>query len=199
MNNNIEGFHATTKKAAIEISDTQKFKSDDRNSSKKFLGRGVYFYLDRANAIDWTIKMYKDNHEDKLPQESSEIIENYRIVNANIEANEKRILDLDKREAIKKLDIMAELVKKSLGKYSTQYNDKPVAVLLNYLERKNFICDIDIVMKTFPYPVNSNDFLRGINKINKTMICVKNNNVISDAKISKKITQKEYNFSMLIY
>lgn len=61
MNNNkIEGYHATTKKYAIEISETQKFKIDNEKANQKFLGRGIYFYLDRANAVDWTIKMYKD-------------------------------------------------------------------------------------------------------------------------------------------
>lgn len=200
MNNNkIEGYHATTKKYAIEISETQKFKIDNEKANQKFLGRGIYFYLDRANAVDWTIKMYKDKKNKQLPNNPNEIIDNYRIITADIINNENRILNLDTRENINKLNVMADLIKQKLEKYSMQSNDKILGVILNYLEKNNFLEDIDAVKRTFPYPIESTKKIKGINCINKTMICVKNNCIIDNIKISKKITQKEYNYSMIIY
>lgn len=200
MNNKrIEGYHATTKKYAIEINKTQIFKVDNEKANQKFLGRGIYFYLDRANAVDWTIKMYKNENNKQLPENANDIIENYRVLTADIIVDESKILDLDERQNIEKLNIMINLVKQHLKKYSAQNNNKFLAVVLNYLEKNNYLEGIDVVQRTFSYPVASTQEVKGINYINKTMICVKNNCVISNIKISKKITLKEYNYSMIIY
>lgn len=190
-------YHATLKNNAVEITNTQIFKYDKHAINQKFLGEGIYFYTERINAVDWTIKMYKDENR-KLPDNASEIIDNYRIVTADILVDEKRVLNLDLREEIEKINILANIVNDHLGKYAQHYN-KPVDVLLNYLMKNNFLNNIDIVEKTFTYPVKSNKYLSGVNYINKKVICIKNNNIITNANISKKITQKEYNNSIFIF
>ena len=191
-------YHATLKENAIEITNTQTFKYDKHTINKKFLGGGIYFYTERINAVDWTIKMYRDDNG-KLPDSSSLIINNYRIVTADLLTDESRTLDLDSREGISKVNVLANMVSNHLKQYSNCYNDKPLAVLLNYLKKKNFLDNIDIVQKTFTFPVKTNEYLKGVNFIYKKVICVKNKTIIKNANISKKISLKEYNNSISIF
>lgn len=193
-----ERYHATLKENAIEITNTQTFKYDKHTTNKKLLGGGIYFYTERIHAVDWTIKMYRDDNG-KLPDNSLVIINNYRIVTADLLTDESRILDLDSREEINKINLMANMVTNHLKQYSNCYQDKSLAILLNYLKKKNFLDNIDIVQKTFTFPVKTNKYLKGVNFIHKKVICVKNNSIIKNANISRKISLKEYNNSISIF
>lgn len=192
----IELYHATLKENALSMTNSQEFICNEKKADNEFLGRGAYFYNIRQNAVDWTIKMYKDVHRGKLPQNAIAIIDKYRIVNADIEVKNSNILDLDNRINIKKMNDFANLVSEKLGMNITSDNYKPLAVLLNYMERENYLEGIDIVQKDFGFPTNLNKNLDKLKFINKKVICVKNNNIIKKMKIAKKINQKEFEDSM---
>lgn len=192
----IELYHATLKEKAISMTNSQKFICNEKKADNEFLGRGAYFYNVRQNAVDWTIRMYKNKHKGKLPQNATAIINKYRIVNADVEVKNNKILDLDDRVNLKRINDFANLISGKIGINIASDEYKPLAVLLNYMERENFLEGVDIIQKDFGFPINLNKNLDKLKFINKKVICVKNNNIIKKMKIAKKISEKEFEDSM---
>lgn len=191
----IELYHATLKKSAIAMTESQKFICNEENANNEFLGKGAYFYETRQEAVEWTLKMYKDKNG-HYPTNCNEIIENYRIVIAKVKFLKKEVLNLDKREKIKQLNEIAKQVSSKLNLDLLQEKYKPLAVLLNYLEKEGWIEGVSIVERTFPFPIKMDNVIKKISEINKKVICVKDTNIINKMRIDKKITKKEYEDSL---
>lgn len=187
----IKLYHATLKDSAISMTKSQEFICNERNANNEFLGRGAYFYKTRQEAVEWTLKMYKDKYG-HYPNNYDDIFKNYRIVVADIEYSKNEVLDLDERENIRKIREIAKIVSDKLNLDLLQGKYNSLAVLLNYLETENYIQGINIVERTFPFHMQLEEIFKSINVLNKKVICVKNTNIIKKMNIDKKITKKEY-------
>ena len=132
----IEGFHSTTQRYADMIKKTGKFKPSTKDN--EWLGKGVYFWSEYIDALFWVERSYKEENE-------------MCIITATISEDEKRILDLDVSENMKKLNDFATTFNEEIKEKKFSLNFK------NEKEMRCFYCEsfkrkynINVIIYSFP-------------------------------------------------
>ena len=179
----IIGYHGTTKENALKIYDSQAFIPNEDEKNELFLGRGVYFYLEKNNAVFWNIKRMKDkNKKIEYTVYSSE----YDILEALIEMEEDEILDLDQIENYLKFKKYLERVSNILNESEFYKNAKNKdAALINFMEKRGDLGSTKVIKKIFYLRNGTFDNIR----LSRTMFCVKDEKVIGPIMISEIVSK----------
>ena len=179
----IIGYHGTTKENASKIYNSQTFIPNEDEKNELFLGRGVYFYFEKNNAVFWNIKKMKEEHKkiDYIVYSSE-----YDILEVLIGMEEDEILDLDKIENYFKFKKYLERVSKILNQSEIYKNAKNKdAALINFMEKRGELEGVKIIKKIYHQRNDTFDNIR----ISRTMLCVKDENVIGPIMISEIVTK----------
>lgn len=179
----IIGYHGTTKENASKIYNSQTFIPNEDEKNELFLGRGVYFYFEKNNAVFWNIKKMKEEHKkiDYIVYSSE-----YDILEVLIGMEEDEILDLDKIENYFKFKKYLERVSKILNQSEIYKNAKNKdAALINFMEKRGELEGVKIIKKIYHQRNDTFDNIR----ISRTMLCVKDENVIGPIIISEIVTK----------
>ena len=179
----IIGYHGTTKENALKIYDSQAFIPNEDEKNELFLGRGVYFYLEKNNAVFWNIKRMKDkNKKIEYTVYSSE----YDILEALIEMEEDEILDLDQIENYLKFKKYLERVSNILNESEFYKNAKNKdAALINFMEKRGELGSTKVIKKIYYQRNGTFDNIR----LSRTMFCVKDEKVIGPIMISEIVSK----------
>ena len=177
------GYHGTTKENALKIYDSQAFIPNEDEKNELFLGRGVYFYLEKNNAVFWNIKRMKDkNKKIEYTVYSSE----YDILEALIEMEEDEILDLDQIENYLKFKKYLERVSNILNESEFYKNAKNKdAALINFMEKRGELGSTKVIKKIYYQRNGTFDNIR----LSRTMFCVKDEKVIGPIMISEIVSK----------
>lgn len=127
----ITGYHGTSKSAAKQIIEEQKFTLSKKNT--EWLGSGVYFYPNYSDALEW-----KD-------------IDEHAILHSVICVNENEVIDLSKAKGKALLHNCKQILKATL-------DDEIVKQLDNIEERQCYVCNflwkanpkIKVIIGEFP-------------------------------------------------
>ena len=179
----IIGYHGTTKENASKIYNSQTFIPNEDEKNELSLGRGVYFYFEKNNAVFWNIKKMKEEHKkiDYIVYSSE-----YDILEVLIGMEEDEILDLDKIENYFKFKKYLERVSKILNQSEIYKNAKNKdAALINFMEKRGELEGVKIIKKIYHQRNDTFDNIR----ISRTMLCVKDENVIGPIIISEIVTK----------
>ena len=179
----IIGYHGTTKENASKIYNSQTFIPNEDEKNELFLGRGVYFYFEKNNAVFWNIKKMKEEHKkiDYIVYSSE-----YDILEVLIGMEEDEILDLDKIENYFKFKKYLERVSKILNQSEIYKNAKNKdAALINFMEKRGELEGVKIIKKIYHQRNDTFDNIR----ISRTMLCVKDEIVIGHIIISEIVTK----------
>lgn len=184
------GFHGT-EKSNIQSICINNFNENNDKFNKLFLGAGIYFFCKYEDAIDWNIKESR-KVLNRLPF-FLELKQNYGTIKSNITCNKNRILNLDNKEMLFKLEILLE---KYEGKLSTkieyiQAQNKTSAVLNMLYKRKKI--NKDIIIKTFIETIDTKKSLSSLKNYPRKMFCVKNPNLISNREDYDCLTEELFN------
>lgn len=179
----ITGYHGTTKENALKIYDSQAFIPNEDEENELFLGRGVYFYLEKNNAVFWNIKRMKDrNKKIGYTVYSSE----YDILEALLETEEDEILDLDQVENYLKFKKYLERVSNKLNESELYKNAKNKdAALINFMEKHGELGSTKVIKKIYYQRNGTFDNIR----LSRTMLCVKDEKVIGPIIISEIVSE----------
>ena len=183
----ILGYHGTTKINADNIYKTQLFIPNEDKTNALFLGRGVYFYPEKNDAVFWNINsMLKEN---KLVEYNRYKMD-YSVVEVLMECKEDEILDLDNIENYLNFQIYLESVNEKLvnSDFYKRAKNKDAA-LINYMEKHGALDGIKIIKKTF---FQNNKVLDKI-KICRVMFCIKDEKIIKEIMISSEISEDVFN------
>lgn len=94
----LTGYHGTSKQNAENIINQNMFLVS--NGSKEWLGRGIYFYPNFADALQWSTKEYQDGGV---------------VIHALIKVRENEIIDLDTDSGKKLINDMMDIIDESLN------------------------------------------------------------------------------------
>lgn len=191
----IEGYHGT-KSENIELICIENFNVNKDSNDKLFLGSGIYFFIELSDALDWNIKKYKEIHHCIPTYEK--IIEKYGIIKSIIVVDKEEILDLDKKDILRKFEL---LISKCNGKLITkeQYKNasNKTAAIINMMYSRGEI-KRKVLLKTFFEPIGTK-YLQGLKNYPRKMVCVKNNDVIKENIKVNKISKEEYDNIIYFY
>ncbi len=151
-------------------------KGDDH-----WLGNGVYFFVDFKHAYKWICYMYRSRNG-KLPI-NNHVTKSYLVLQANINVDEQRILDLDDEDIILELQYIKEnviniLVKNKKFRKKDIKNIKDGVILNVMFNEMDYLELYDMVSYTFPTDMNSGRCSKI--SVKEKQLCVKNPSIISN-------------------
>ena len=187
----IDGYHGTKRKNAKKIIKQQQFIPGEDEDNEDFLGRGIYIFRNDEHAVLWNLKKAKD--EGKINLHYNDYVAKYVVVLANITVEKKNILDLEDINDIVKYDKICKRFQKEFEddeEYSTaNYKDRAI---INYFYKKRYMDNIYAIRKIIGQKTNTID-LNISSYLQRDIICVKNDKIISDISIQKDIENSTYN------
>lgn len=183
----IIGYHGTTKTNAFNIYSSQCFIPNEDEQNKLFLGRGIYFYCDKKDAVFWNIKNMRDA---RLKQEYMTYVKEYDILEVLIGVEEEELLDLDDLNNYLKFQNYCERVSNVL-KTSDFYKNaqNKDAAIINFMEKRGELGKTKVIKKIYS---QSNRFFDKI-KVYRTMLCVKDKSLIDAIMVSETISESIFN------
>lgn len=185
-------YHGTTKENAKNIKQMNRFVIKEDINNKAYLGTGIYFFEDYKHAIFWNMRNYKRvNYLRKNNITYLEYINNYDIVDAIINVEERNYLDLDDVNNIWKFDRLVRSIDSklaSLPEYQNATNKN--AAIINYLQKNGFLEGILVISKFFKQDIHVSK-LHSIKEIERKVICVKDDRIIKFIDIHEKISQQD--------
>jgi len=191
----IEGYHGTERKN-IELICANNFIVNQDLNNKLYLGSGVYFFIELSDALDWNIKEYKKRYNCIPIYEK--MVEQYGIIKSIIIVREDEILDLDKKDALRKFEL---LISKCSGKLFSkeQYKNakNKTAAIINMMYSRGEI-KRKVIIKTFFEEIGAK-YLYSFKKYPRRMLCVKNNDVIKENTSINETSKEEYDSIIYFY
>ena len=153
----------------------------------------IFFYLS-DDALDWNIKSFIKEFS-VLPQYNA-LLSKYSMIESSIKVNEQDFLDLDEKENLYKLEMLADKIKNKLA-MSQEYARAPnkTAAILNMLYKKR-LTSKKIISKTFFETINTKE-LHSFKNYPRKMFCVKDKSIIFENKEKLDIDKKS--FESIIY
>ncbi len=186
-----EIYHGTTSENAEKIINMNKFYPGEEKVDEQFLGKGIYFFRNSQHAVMWNIKRAKDVKLRNLPYKR--YIQKYSILKSKIEYNRKNLLDLNDANDIAKYDKICKRIKRQFlydQEYQTAlHKDRAI---INYLYKKNLMEGIYIIRKISGQRPKV-DELNVTDWIQRDILCVKDDKIITDVGQRIIIEEKEYN------
>lgn len=184
----IEGYHGT-KSENIELICTGNFNINEDIINKLYLGSGIYFFVELSDALDWNIKEYIKEH--KCIPSYEKITKEYGIIKSIIVVSKCEILDLDKKDILRKFEL---LISRCNGKLVTKEQYKKASnkttAIINMMYKRGEI-KRKILMKTFFEPIGTKH-LHGLKNYPRKMICVKSNDLIKEKTKINEISKEDY-------
>lgn len=195
MDEEIVGYHGTKKELVESICTNNFFINEDENN-KLFLGAGVYFFFLCDDAIDWNIKTFRK--EFSFLPEWEDILKKYSVIESKIKVKKEDILDLDEKENLYKLEILAEKIKSKLITKEEYVRAKnKTTAIINMMYKRNMIKK-KIILKTFVEKINTATF-DSLKNYPRKMFCVKDKSIILENKEKIDIDKRIYDGIIYFY
>lgn len=187
------GYHGTKKELVSSIC-TNNFNINKDINNKLYLGFGIYFFYESDDALDWNVKSFVKEFS-VLPKWDI-FIDKFSIIKSEINLSQDDILDLDKKENLKKIEILIEKLENKLV-MSQEYSRAPnkTAAILNMLYKRK-LTSKKVISKTFFEKINTKH-LHSLKNYPRKMFCVKDNSII--LKNKEKLDTDENAFESIIY
>lgn len=188
-------YHGSERTRGNEIIKTQQMKISQ--GDYHWLGDGAYFYKECAYAYRW-IHLMCEKVRGKDLQEK-DVIENYMILQADINIQKERLFDLDNPEHNFDFNITREILEKELSK-SEKYTNKRItdgAVINLMFKELGYQEQYDAIQYYFDTDVkgHTNSKIR----LREYQLCVKNTEIIHNIReISKEDYEVEKNEKFII-
>lgn len=165
-------YHGTNTESGKQIIDSQIMLPS--TGSRHWLGDGIYFFRDSKHAYRWILI------EAEKKDLSNRLLKHFMIVEAEVNLEEDRLLDLDELENWEELNNVKKMMKKTREKYNSFSDDKFAdGFLINFMfEKLNYRDDYDAVKFTYGINSDTNEFFRC--KMPQYQICIKNGDVIGE-------------------
>lgn len=188
-------YHGSERTRGNEIIKTQQMKISQ--GDRHWLGDGAYFYKECAYAYRW-IHLMCEEVKGKDFQEK-DIIENYMILQADINLQKERLFDLDNPEHNFDFNTTREILEKELSK-SEKYTHKRITdgTVVNIMFKEmGYQEQYDAIQYYFDTDVkgHTNSKIR----LREYQLCVKNTEIIHNIReISKEDYEVEKNEKFII-
>ena len=162
-----------------------------------WLGDGVYFYKERAYAYRWIHLMCKKRKGEDF--QVKDVIEDYMILQADINLQEERLFDLDNPEHNFDFNITRKNIEKELSK-SKKYTYEKITdgLVINFMFKEiGYQKQYDAIQYSFDTDIkgNTNSKIR----LREYQLCVKNAEIIYNIKeIPKEDYEVERNEKFII-
>lgn len=188
-------YHGSERTRGNEIIKTQQMKISQ--GDRHWLGDGAYFYKECAYAYRW-IHLMCEEVKGKDFQEK-DIIENYMILQADINLQKERLFDLDNQEHNFDFNTTREILEKELSK-SEKYTHKRITdgTVINIMFKEmGYQEQYDAIQYYFDTDVkgHTNSKIR----LREYQLCVKNTEIIHNIReISKEDYEVEKNEKFII-
>ncbi len=187
---NYEGFHGTDRESARKIAREKKFIPGEDADNEDFLGKGVYFFKEEEHAVLWNLKKARDDGNRNLKYE--DYILEYAILKVDILVNRSNLLDLNSPKDIAKYEKICKKIQEKFEE-DEEYRDAlhKDRAIINYLYKKHYMDEIYVIrkfegQKTRTLNVNVGDYIQ------RDVLCVKNNEIITNIRIIKDIEKDLY-------
>lgn len=188
-------YHGSERTRGNEIIKTQQMKISQ--GDRHWLGDGAYFYKECAYAYRWIHLMWEEVKGKDF--EEKDVIENYMILQADINLQKERLFDLDNPEHNFDFNITRKTLEKELSK-SEKYTHKRItdgAVINIMFKEMGYQEQYDAIQYYFDKDVkgHTNSKIR----LREYQLCVKNTEIIHNIReISKEDYEVEKNEKFII-
>lgn len=188
-------YHGSERTRGNEIIKTQQMKIS--KGDYHWLGDGAYFYKECAYAYRWIHLMCEKINGKDLQEK--DVIENYMILQADINLQKERLFDLDNPEHNFDFNITRKALEKELSK-SEKYTHKRItdgAVINIMFKEMGYQEQYDAIQYCFDTDTKShtNSKIR----LREYQLCVKNTEIIYNIReISKEYYEVEKNEKFII-
>lgn len=185
-------YHGTLSKRADDIIKTQQFIPGEDEENSDFLGKGVYFWEDPLEAVDWNKRNFlKYFRGTKIWK----VMWYYCVLEAQIITEDETVFDLNMRKCLAVFKEFREIVEQKLkreGKITIDVDSLTDAVIINYIFMHNMLEGIKILKRS--YTVKDNSSQRGksmLNSVSRIMYCVKDSQIIRNVRKYTNIKNEE--------
>ena len=204
-NKKIVCYHGTDINSAREIIKKQKFKDSENDSD--WLGKGVYLYDSKENALEYIVKKYIEKYgKDDLTYE--QLFKKYQILEVDVLIKENNIFDFNDFEGKYKYVLLCngciDKIKNNIRYRTQKYKD---GYMLKFLVQKTNFFRFDALTNVFVkyLPEKSSKLEEsGFNSriaydIKQRYICVLNHNCISKSKYLSEDLRQQFDMIKEIY
>lgn len=198
-------YHGTDINSARDIVKKQEFKDSEDDSD--WLGKGIYLYDRKENALEYIIKKYVEKYGmDNLNYD--ELLKKYQILEVQIQVEDKKIYDFNDFEGKYKYVFLSKgcinKIKNNPRYKAQRYKD---GYMLKYLVEQTPFFKFDALTNVFVRNLPERDTELELSEfksrlaydIKQRYICVSNHKCIVKAEYLNENLEKEFNIVKEIY